>query len=297
MDFSVVAVAIDFSASSLAAYRRARSLLRNGAVLRLIHVIETSVFDEAPEGTLERLHSDLEAAAWKELEILAEEPLVNGARIEIRVGEGRPADEILRAAEGASVLLVGTEGRGVVGRLILGSVAEEVARRSATPVLVVHADDARPIARVLIAVDPSGPTSDVVRAGAALARHVGATVEAIQSVPPPPLLSYARESVLTEMNRLLAARLEQSPRRVKEVLAREAGLPDVKVHAVEGSPAHEIARAARPGDVVVCGTHARSAGDRLLFGSVAAKLIRSVPVPLLVVRPAEDAAPGTLLTS
>src|SRR5581483_426227 len=160
------------SESSLAAYRQARALLRRGATLRLIHVVDTTLFSPGP--TLERVQAELTGAACKELEVLAEEPRVRGAAIEVVATTGRPADAVLAAAEGASLLVMGTHGRGVVGRLVLGSVAEEVARRSAVPVLIVHEGEERPIERVLVAIDPLGPSSDAVRAAAALARRLDA---------------------------------------------------------------------------------------------------------------------------
>jgi nucleotide-binding universal stress UspA family protein len=53
---------------------------------------------------------------------------------------GDPAAEIMRHAREApcDLLVVGTHGRTGLPRLVLGSVAERVARQSACPVLVVH---------------------------------------------------------------------------------------------------------------------------------------------------------------
>src|SRR5581483_7438413 len=111
VEFSVIAVALDFSASSLAALRRARALSARGATLRLIHVVDSAVFDRGPSygdpHVLEHLHRDLLGAAEKELEALAEEPRVQGANVELAVRIGRPADEILRAAEGSELLVSG----------------------------------------------------------------------------------------------------------------------------------------------------------------------------------------------
>jgi nucleotide-binding universal stress UspA family protein len=55
------------------------------------------------------------------------------------MAEGDPASAILNAArESRSDLIVmGTHGRGWVGRLLMGSVAQEVVRKSACPVLTV----------------------------------------------------------------------------------------------------------------------------------------------------------------
>jgi nucleotide-binding universal stress UspA family protein len=52
---------------------------------------------------------------------------------------GTPADEILATAEaeGASLIVMGTHGRKGMERMLLGSVAEHVARAASRPVLTV----------------------------------------------------------------------------------------------------------------------------------------------------------------
>jgi nucleotide-binding universal stress UspA family protein len=57
------------------------------------------------------------------------------------VWEGEPADAILAAAEseGADVIVIGSSGKSGVGRILLGSVSDDVIRRSTVPVMVVRA--------------------------------------------------------------------------------------------------------------------------------------------------------------
>ena len=61
-----------------------------------------------------------------------------GIATESRVVVGHPADEIVRAAEGADLVVVGARGLGVFKRLLLGSVSEAVLRHADRPVLVVR---------------------------------------------------------------------------------------------------------------------------------------------------------------
>jgi len=60
-------------------------------------------------------------------------------RAERRFVEGDPATEILRVARetGASLIVMGTHGRTGLGRLLMGSVAEQVVRKASCPVLTV----------------------------------------------------------------------------------------------------------------------------------------------------------------
>ncbi len=64
------------------------------------------------------------------------------ARVPVRflVWEGEPGEAIVEAAaaEGADIVVVGTHGRGGIGRMLLGSVSEYVVRHASVPVLVVR---------------------------------------------------------------------------------------------------------------------------------------------------------------
>ncbi|MFI7602220.1 universal stress protein [Actinoplanes sp. NPDC049681] len=54
-----------------------------------------------------------------------------------RVVQGRPADELLRAAESAQMLVLGGPAHGRVAGLLLGSVSHQCVQRAACPVVVV----------------------------------------------------------------------------------------------------------------------------------------------------------------
>ncbi|SIO29948.1 universal stress protein [Halodesulfovibrio marinisediminis] len=61
----------------------------------------------------------------------------------------------------------------------------------------------------------------------------------------------------------------------------------VKGKVVTGFAAEEILEIAadEKADLVIMGTHGRTGIDRLLFGSVAAKVVRGAEIPVLTVRP------------
>lgn len=73
--------------------------------------------------------------------MVAEEPEISGLEIEQTVEPGQPAQVLLDNARdlGASILVVGTRGRGGFSSLLLGSVSEEVSRHADCPVVVVRA--------------------------------------------------------------------------------------------------------------------------------------------------------------
>ena len=56
------------------------------------------------------------------------------------IWEGDPADSIVEAAqsEGADMIIVGSHGRGTLGRALIGSVSDQVVRHAPCPILVVR---------------------------------------------------------------------------------------------------------------------------------------------------------------
>jgi nucleotide-binding universal stress UspA family protein len=64
----------------------------------------------------------------------------SGVKVTFLVWDGDPAESIVAAAasEEADLVLVGSHGRGPIGRLLLGSVSEYVVRNAPCPVLVAR---------------------------------------------------------------------------------------------------------------------------------------------------------------
>jgi nucleotide-binding universal stress UspA family protein len=75
---------------------------------------------------------------------------------------------------------------------------------------------------------------------------------------------------------------------LKEKLRRlePADVAQVQSFLVRGDPATEIVALARnyPCDVIVMGTHGRTGLGRLLMGSVAEKVVRNAPCPVVTVK-------------
>ena len=71
---------------------------------------------------------------------LVERGRAAGIDVSFLIWSGDPGDMIIEAAEAehADMILVGSHGRGAVGRLFLGSVSEHVVRNAPCPVLVVR---------------------------------------------------------------------------------------------------------------------------------------------------------------
>jgi nucleotide-binding universal stress UspA family protein len=133
--------ATDFSPYSQYSFRLACSVARDyGARMIALHVMvpPVAVYGEGmlpiqPEDIQEQLSGQLRA-------LVAQHPEIP---IETRLVEGDPAREILRAAKEikCDLIAIGTHGRTGLGRLLMGSVAEQVVRKAPCPVLTVKAPE------------------------------------------------------------------------------------------------------------------------------------------------------------
>lgn len=147
-----ILVPTDFSEPSLAAWNYAQWLAtRLGARIHLLHVISPPAFFDAwgTDGLALRVAEilkDGERVARERLQAMvpASGPLAR--RVRIATAVGTTVDRILDYVDEQDVDLVvmGTHGRGALGHLLLGSVAERCVQRSMVPVLTVHARSAAP---------------------------------------------------------------------------------------------------------------------------------------------------------
>jgi nucleotide-binding universal stress UspA family protein len=60
-------------------------------------------------------------------------------QVNVSASTGLPAEELLAAAEGADMIVVGSRGAGGFRRLLLGSVAAQITHHAHCPVVVIPA--------------------------------------------------------------------------------------------------------------------------------------------------------------
>lgn len=142
--FQNIVVATDGSPSSQAAAKTAAELAAQlGARITLIYVFEPIKY-ALPEGyvpyTSEQLTDMTEHFEQMLRSAKAEVNAAGAGEVETRLLQGVAADEICEFAkrEGADLIVVGTHGRGLIERVLLGSVAEKVVRAASVPVLTVR---------------------------------------------------------------------------------------------------------------------------------------------------------------
>jgi nucleotide-binding universal stress UspA family protein len=110
------------------------------ATVVLLHVVDPSGVGYEAVGTPAETWYERERERATELLERADDPLSEGATVERVVEVGRPAATIVEVAkrEDADHVVVGSHGRAGMSRVLLGSVAEAVVRRSPVPVTVAR---------------------------------------------------------------------------------------------------------------------------------------------------------------
>jgi universal stress protein A len=142
---------------------------------------------------------------------------------------------------------------------------------------------------ILVATD-FGPTSETALTyGRDLARSFGARLHVLHVVDATVMLA-AGEFVPTSLSDVNAV-VESARHQIDAVVAPEdrARLGVETVVRVSSAVAPTIVQYAREAhvDVIIVGTHGRQGASHLLMGSVAEKVVRTAPCPVLVVRPNE----------
>ena len=139
------------------------------------------------------------------------------------------------------------------------------------------------IKRILVPTDFSEPADQALDYALQLAAALNATVSIAHVLDDPfertlyseqyvPMPDAVREEILSYVRERLAARVARS------------GRHDVTSEILSGPPAQAIVNRARDADLIVMGTHGRHGMAHLLMGSVAERVVRSAPCPVLTVR-------------
>lgn len=217
-----------------------------------------------------------------------------GIAAEYYVTRGEPAGQIAALARdlACDLIVVGTHGRVGMEHALLGSVAEEVARHSPTPVLTIKHPEHEFVQfregrlllkRVLFPTDFSSFSLSAIPYAASLCREFDATLLLTHIVEP---AMYGGE-FLPDVVIPAQEYPENEGRRQLEQLAAEFPHVKVEVRQEFGLSSSEIVRLAGEweADLVVIPTHGRSGVARLFLGGVAHKVLRRAHCPVLTIRP------------
>jgi nucleotide-binding universal stress UspA family protein len=219
---------------------------------------------------------------------------LDGARADVRIIKGDPAEVILDAGghDDAALVVVGSRGQGALRSALLGSVSHEVAARARCPVVVVPSGAGDASARsgdgatgsVVCGVDGSSQALAATAIAGRLATRLGL----------PLVIVHARQNVQAAMA-YRGARSSTPPVTGQEDAV--AGLVDdviAQAHAVAGAETTDVVEPGPPADVlervaereharlIVIATRGAGGVRAAMLGSVARELAAHAGRPVVV---------------
>jgi nucleotide-binding universal stress UspA family protein len=287
--FTRILVPTDFSRPSDAALTHARSLAGStGATLHVLHVVD-NLFLRAVLAD----PRDYETAALRQLQDRVPVDDRGAPAILVVERSDEPAAEITSYAHAHSIdlIVMGTHGRGRMAHLLLGSVAEKVARTAPCPVLTMRD---HPLAasveglRILVPTDLSACSDAAVGTAKRLAAKLGGSVRMLHVIESPAVgASFGSELFVPEApgvqsDRTRDARIQLSGRILTDSRSRVTVTADV----IQGPVGAMITAYAEANgfDLIVMGTRGRGGLAHVLMGSIAESVIRTAPCPVLTVK-------------
>jgi nucleotide-binding universal stress UspA family protein len=143
------------------------------------------------------------------------------------------------------------------------------------------------LAKMLVPTDFSEDSEQAARYAVELAKRFQAEIHCVHVVDIPADLLSTSAYYMTGPSEAFLDQIREESKKNLETFA-EKNLEGVQVRTafLEGSPFVEILRYARDQqiDLVVIATHGRTGLRHVLFGSVAEKVVRKAPCPVLVVK-------------
>jgi nucleotide-binding universal stress UspA family protein len=289
LDGSVLAEAVLPLVESLAAATR--------AAVVLLHILERS----APA----TVHGERHLTTLEEARVylcdLAARPTMHGLSIETHAHEA-PEGDVARSIvdhaneESADLIVLCTHGHGRVRGLIFGTIAQQVLRRGAGPVLLArverqHPKPVFPPRLILVPLDGTPGAEGALGVAGDLALLFGAALHLVMVVPTvgtvrgdqaptAPWMPRATEAVLSLEERDAAAYLERIAEERRGSGARvttEIRRGDVSAALVEETCAPDVG-------LVVIATHGKSGLQAIWAGSVTARVLSQIGAPVLLLR-------------
>ena len=180
-------------------------------------------------------------------------------------------------------MVMGTHGYGGFNRLVLGSTAEYVLRRSLCAVLTVGVEaDADARGPVLCPIDFSARSEEALVVAADLAHARGVALHVLHAVEPVTVPSPYGALVFPPGD---AERVERAREEIERIVADMVLPPVATTVSVRGGyPEHEILAAAVGAGIVVLASHGRKGVARVFLGSVAEAVVREAPCPVLTIK-------------
>lgn len=207
---------------------------------------------------------------------------LDGIQTEVRSYVGAsPAHVLCDLAENEDfdLVVVGSPHRGVLGRALIGSVAEALMHGARAPIVLAPRNYASEghdsLGAIAVAFDGTPESDAALRQAEGLALAAGASLEVLTVVAPSAVVPKVLVQTRSPTPEPYAA-IERAIDDVDDAV-------EVHAHMLIGPIAEKVANACKDIDLLVTGSRDYGPLERVLVGSVSSRLIHMAPCPVLVV--------------
>jgi nucleotide-binding universal stress UspA family protein len=295
--FQTLLVPLDFSSHSEKALEYAIAIARRfECQAHLVHARHFPIEVVAPDQVVipREFRTAAREAVARKLEEALQKVTAAGIKGEVHPSELLPASAITQTAKkiGADLIVMGTRGLTGLKQVLLGSVAERTIRTAPCPVMTVKdtfnvAELAR-LRTILVPTDFSECSGTALEVARSVAKEVGSArlilihayfvpveVEILAEETQEPLLERISQRAAEELERM---RVHLQDDGIQAEFVGDPRRPDIAI----------VDLADQKGvDLIVMGTHGRTGLAHVLIGSVAARVLRTAPCPVVTVHPEE----------
>ncbi|MFF2298194.1 universal stress protein [Arthrobacter sp. NPDC058127] len=246
--------------------------------VQLVHAVDSRWLDESV-GSNEVIRAAANELLSKTAAYAGElEPTV---QVKTFLFSGSPGQALRKHSKGASMVVIGT-GHNWPG----GPVADralQIAAVAQCPVAVVGEQDMTGRRGIVVGADGSEESTQAVSFAAAEADKDSQELAVVHAVLAPPLIHRAMPAADVAETILEGERIVLA----ETVAGLAENYPDVVVHQVlvsNNESAEALANAAAEARLLVLGSRGRGSFKRLLLGSTAHTVLRSLPCPTIITR-------------
>lgn len=268
--------------------------------LLLMTALSSSVFpllsDKMRSFTSEQIVLSDESEASEQMQMIAQQLVQRGFRVESQFLPGAAAECILHLSEKANVDLIAmsTHGRTGIELALLGSVADKVVRNARSPVFIVPSKvmtktTAHTPRAIVLPLDGTTLAETALPVARQFAKDTGAVIHLLRVIEfQDSEDELVADETTIDLNEAKGQPVVRQAACYLERIQLQLQLAGVvsRCHTMEGDPADAIIRMARAedADLIAMSTHGRSGVERIVHGSVVSQVIGNAMCPLLLMR-------------
>ncbi|MDP2153153.1 MAG: universal stress protein [Methylotenera sp.] len=290
--FKQLLVATDFSALAQHAVNRGFMLAKNNdAQYAIMHVLShdamTQLIELVSDNTSQLPQQMLNEAQQALTSITTDAHNNMGVKATTHVAEGVTFSELAKYSKAidADLVLLGAHGTGYLMRYLIGSTSSRLLRKSNTHVLVVKNPPQKHYQRILVAVDLSPISEQVVMNAIKIAPQAEIVLLHVFNVP------YAGKMQLAGVDTHVIQHYKDKTKADAisqlHALAKSAGLSKQNyiVSALDGDVTEWVVSVEQSSkcDLIVIGKHGKHVTEELLLGSATKKVLAETNSDVLVV--------------